>query len=262
MKKPIQSILWNSVEKSTPQELTIYPMKELHTEVFNNKTQIGSEAKNPVSIRPLNLHLLWPRTIPINPIYSVDAMCCLVLRVSPLQDNDPCVSLQKHSNTTQSCNNANVGMLPVIVTIPNGILQCIEPFKDVDDTDDYGGVSNGVVVNIPVESVFVIFVGPQKQSKNLHRGRARERTIIPKVDQIGGTGWKSEGSIDGDLTTLTDIEEVYALGAPPDCETATRACAPTIAELSPRNPPVCCSDSSVSVCHVQLPSGLVVGPVE
>jgi len=62
-------------------------------------------------------------------------------------------------------------MLPVIVAIPYGNLQGFEPFKDVDDTDDYGGVSNGVVVKVPVDSDFVILVGPQKQSKNLYSAK-------------------------------------------------------------------------------------------
>lgn len=51
-------------------------------------------------------------------------------------------------------------MLLVIVAAPCGHLQCIEPFKDVDDADDYGCVSDGPTVEIPVFSNFVIFVGP------------------------------------------------------------------------------------------------------
>ncbi|KAG2376452.1 Pentatricopeptide repeat-containing protein [Vigna angularis] len=67
---------------------------------------------------------------------------------------------QSYNDTTQSCNNANVSMLPVIVGIPCGNLQCLKPFKYVDDTDDYGGVSDGVVVEVPVDFDFVILVGP------------------------------------------------------------------------------------------------------
>jgi len=43
--------------------------------------------------------------------------------------------------------------------------------KDVDDTDDYGGVSNGVVIKVPVDSDLVILVWPQKQSKNLYSAK-------------------------------------------------------------------------------------------
>jgi hypothetical protein len=52
-------------------------------------------------------------------------------------------------------------MLPVIVTVTCGYLQCIEPFEDVDDADDYCSVSDTPMVKIPVDSDFVIFVGPQ-----------------------------------------------------------------------------------------------------
>ncbi|KOM43339.1 hypothetical protein LR48_Vigan05g094300 [Vigna angularis] len=45
-------------------------------------------------------------------------------------------------------------MLPIIVAIPYGNLQCLEPFKYVDDTNDYGGVSDGVVVEVPVDFLF------------------------------------------------------------------------------------------------------------
>ncbi|RDX63972.1 hypothetical protein CR513_57534, partial [Mucuna pruriens] len=59
-------------------------------------------------------------------------------------------------------------MPPVIVAIPYVIFQGIEPFENVDDTDNYGGVSDQVVVKIPVDSVFMIFVGPQKQREHLN----------------------------------------------------------------------------------------------
>ena len=149
---------------------TPYKWTNIQTEnviSFNNQTHISRIPKQKIQYLwgHFPLHLLSSRTIPI---CSIDTMCCLVLWVPPLQHNDPCVGLQKHSNATQSCNDANVSMLPVIVAIPYRSLQCIKPFKDVDDADDYGGVSNGVVVNVPVDSDFVVFVGPQEQSKNLY----------------------------------------------------------------------------------------------
>jgi len=47
-------------------------------------------------------------------------------------------------------------------------LQCLKPFKDVDDADDYSCVSDTPMVKVPVESEFVIFFWPQQQSKNLY----------------------------------------------------------------------------------------------
>jgi len=70
-------------------------------------------------------------------------------------------------------------MLPVIVAISYGSLQCIEPFENVDDTDDYGGVPNGVVVKVPVDSDFVILVWPQKQCKNLYL--AKEAVCVSPI---------------------------------------------------------------------------------
>lgn len=59
-------------------------------------------------------------------------------------------------------------MLPVIIAIRCGNFQCFEAFEDVDDADNYSGVSDSPMVKIPVESDFVIFVWPQKQSKHLY----------------------------------------------------------------------------------------------
>lgn len=111
---------------------------------------------------------LEARTMAINTICPIDAMCRFALWLPPLQDYDPRVGFQKDSNAPQSPNDSNVGMLPVIVAIPYVIIQCFEPLKNVDDTDDYGGVSHYVVVHIPVESQFMVFVGPQEQSKHLN----------------------------------------------------------------------------------------------
>jgi len=65
-------------------------------------------------------------------------------------------------------------MLPVIVAIPYVIFQGVEPFENVGDTEGYGGVSDQVVVGIPVHSEFMVLVGPQEQRKHLH-------PIIPHV---------------------------------------------------------------------------------
>lgn len=92
----------------------------------------------------------------------------LVLWLSSLQDYDPRVSFQKDSNATQCSNNANVRILPAIVAMPHVIFQGVEPFENVGDTDGYGGVSNHVVVHIPVDSVFMVFVKPQEQRKHLN----------------------------------------------------------------------------------------------
>lgn len=112
------------------------------------------------------LHLLWPRTIPISTICSV---WNLVLWLPPLEDYDPCESFQKDSNASQCSNNTNVRMLPAIVAIPYVFFYGFEPFENVDDTDDYGSISDQVVVHIPVHSVLMVLVGPQEQRKHLKK---------------------------------------------------------------------------------------------
>lgn len=129
----------------------------------NTKTHKTHKPKSSIYIY---LSILHPRTISIT-ICSIHSLQ-LVLWFLPLDHNDPCVSFQKYSNTTQCCDNAGVCMLPVIVAICCRHLQCFKSFKDVDDADDDSCVSDTPMVKVPVESDFVIFLWPQQQSKNLY----------------------------------------------------------------------------------------------
>lgn len=104
--------------------------------------------------------MLLPRTIAINTISSI------VLHFSfwslPLQHNKPCISFQQHSNGSQGNDNSNIRIFPLFFGV-----QDVKSFKYVDDAKDYDCVSNWVVIDIPVQSEFVILLGPQKQSKHL-----------------------------------------------------------------------------------------------
>ena len=46
-------------------------------------------------------------------------------------------------------------------------LKDVETLENVDDAEDDDSVTNGMVVDVPIESVFVILLWPQKQSKDL-----------------------------------------------------------------------------------------------
>lgn len=46
--------------------------------------------------------------------------------------------------------------------------QDIDTLEYIEDAEDKDGVAKAVVVNVPVESILVIFLGPYKQGKNLN----------------------------------------------------------------------------------------------
>jgi len=122
------------------------------------------------------------------------------------------------------------------------------------------------------------------------RGRTRERTVIPKVDQSSGIVWKSEGGIDGDLIVLTgsrqarmrirdgslcqlgcgtlDGRSVCSWGAARLWDSHQSLCSShgwrevIVRIYSPRNPPVWVGDSRVSECYVQPAWGLIIRPVK
>ena len=80
----------------------------------------------------------------------------------PLDDNEPCSNFQHNSKESKENDNANVCSLPFLLRI-----QDVKALKDVEDAQDDDGVADGVVVDVPVESVLVILIWPQKQSKYL-----------------------------------------------------------------------------------------------
>ena len=129
------------------------------------------------------------------------------------------------------------------------------------------------------------------RSHRMHcRGTRRHRTIVPKVDQSGGTTGKSEGSIDGDLSALMGSRQSWVIIRDGSlCQCGSGICngrsiciwgtarwydshqslcsrhswIEVVAGIdSPCNPLVCSRDSCVSEGYVQLPCGLVKGPVE
>lgn len=88
----------------------------------------------------------------------------LVVFGSLLQPQGPDDDLHDQTDAAQNAQHNDVGRCPLVLR-----LQQIEPFEDVDDDKDDGGVADGVVVDIPVLSVLRVRLGPQEQSKDLKR---------------------------------------------------------------------------------------------
>lgn len=97
----------------------------------------------------------------INPIHSIAILWILLGALPfPLDDYVPCSSFQHNCKESQEYENADVCSLPFLLRI-----QDVKALKDVEDAQDNDAISDGMVVDVPVESVLVILVWPQEQSK-------------------------------------------------------------------------------------------------
>lgn len=86
----------------------------------------------------------------------------------PFENYGPGDDLQDQCHASQNTDCHNVPCPPFLVNC-----QYVQAFEDIDDAKDDHSVSNGVMVDVPVESVFVILVWPQKQCKNLKNTQVR-----------------------------------------------------------------------------------------
>lgn len=109
----------------------------------------------------------------LDPVFSFDASCSidvvweLVGVGSPsLDDDEPGNGFEHDGDRTQEDDDSGVSPSPLVVRT-----QDLQTFKDVDDAENDHAVSDRMVVNVPVDSVLVILVGPQKQSENLRKQR-------------------------------------------------------------------------------------------
>lgn len=55
-------------------------------------------------------------------------------------------------------------------------VQYLQAFEDIDDPQHNHGVSHRVMVDVPVQSVLVILIWPQEQSRNLWITRVKPST--------------------------------------------------------------------------------------
>lgn len=106
--------------------------------------------------------LLYPGTISINSINMLIRACFFL----SLDDYQPSNCFQYNSNRSKKYENTNIGLLPVLLAA-----QSIKSLEDVNNAQNHGSVSNGVVVYVPIQSVFVVWLGPQEQGEHLQTGQ-------------------------------------------------------------------------------------------
>lgn len=98
-----------------------------------------------------------------------------------LPDGDgPGDGLEAERDAAERGEDGDVGGL-----VPAGGLEDVEPLEDVDGGEDDDGVADGVVVDVPVEPVLVLLVGPQQQREHLQGGQAEDGDADVAVGVVG-----------------------------------------------------------------------------
>lgn len=98
-----------------------------------------------------------------------------------LPDGDgPGDGLEAERDAAERGQDDNVGGL-----VSAGRLEDVEPLEDVDGAEDDDGVADGVVVDVPVEPVLVLLVGPEQQREHLQGGQAEDGDAEVAVGLVG-----------------------------------------------------------------------------
>ena len=95
----------------------------------------------------------------ISSIHAVRELLAALLL--PLYDYEPGYGFQQSRQRAQTYEGANICPPPVIHRVQN-----TQTLEDIVDAQTNHGVSSEVVVDVPVESILVIWLRPQKQSKH------------------------------------------------------------------------------------------------
>ena len=90
------------------------------------------------------------------------AVVGLAVLFPPLQNNAPCDDLQDHGDGAQDGDSDDVARLPLLLHV-----QDRHALEDVDDAQYDDGVTDRVVVDVPVQPVLVILLRPQEERKDL-----------------------------------------------------------------------------------------------
>lgn len=77
-------------------------------------------------------------------------------RLAPIEPKNPCHQFKDNANCSQDYEDNYVCPPPLVIW-----LQDMEPFKYVDDNDDYGGIPYCVMVYIPIWSYFLVLFWPE-----------------------------------------------------------------------------------------------------
>src|SRR6185312_9660629 len=88
--------------------------------------------------------------------------------------------LEAERDSAERGQDDNVGGL-----VAAGRLEGVEALEDVDGAEDDDGVADGVVVDVPVEPVLVLLVGPEQQREHLQGGQAEDGDADVAVGPVG-----------------------------------------------------------------------------
>lgn len=119
----------------------------------------------------------------------------------PPEHDDPGDGLEQERDAGERGEDGNVAPLPAA-----GRLEDVEALEDVDGGEDDGGVADGVVVDVPVEPVLVLLVGPQQQREHLERGEAEDGDADVAVGAVGDAlGLAAELEAEGPAGDAEDV---------------------------------------------------------
>ena len=100
-------------------------------------------------------------TMTISSIHAVRELLAALLL--PLYDYEPGYGFQQSRQRAQTYEGANICPPPFVFRVQN-----IQTLEDIVDAQTNHGVSSEMMIDVPVESVLVIRLWPQKQSQHLH----------------------------------------------------------------------------------------------
>jgi hypothetical protein len=159
-------------EKRNQQRILVYRInnKVRYSDVSNTNTQEDSATHTKQK---------WSSCAVVPPVGAVGRLVGVALL--PPEDDRPRDGLEAERDAAERGQDDNVGGLP-----SSHRLEDVEPLEDVDGGQDDDRVPDGVVVDVPVEPVLVLLVGPQQQREHLERGEAEDGDADVAVGLVGG----------------------------------------------------------------------------
>jgi len=102
-----------------------------------------------LTLHSISVHLTIPFDLRIIKFFGSN-------HLAPMEPNNPCHQLEDNANCSQDYEDNYVCPPPLVIW-----LQDMEPFKYVDDNDNYGGIPYCVMVYIPIWSNFLVLFWPE-----------------------------------------------------------------------------------------------------
>lgn len=110
------------------------------------------------------------RVLPIMPVVVALVRFGGFLGLFPLQHYGPSEGLQWQCNASKDRDHNNVCASPLGVG-----KQYVETLEHIEDAKNKNWISDSIMVDIPVDAIFMVLLGPQKQCKNLHKRQTRRK---------------------------------------------------------------------------------------